>query len=82
MFYSKLKKEIKDGIALAGVNQRARLCRRRAIKRANCETLSSKTGGHPWPQELGRSAVPSSALEALVCWRRWAVMQTRRISSR
>jgi hypothetical protein len=24
---------------------------------------------------LGRSAVPSSALDALVCWRRWAAMQ-------
>ena len=24
---------------------------------------------------LGRSAVPSSALDTLVCWRRWAAMQ-------
>ena len=24
---------------------------------------------------LGRSAVPSSALNALVCWRRWATIQ-------
>jgi hypothetical protein len=24
---------------------------------------------------LGRSAVPSSALDPLVCWRRWAAMQ-------
>jgi hypothetical protein len=26
-------------------------------------------------RNLGRSAVPSSALDALVCWIRWAAMQ-------
>src|ERR1700722_6047620 len=51
-------------------------CSRRATKSASCETLSSKRGGYSWSQGTwGGQPVPSSALDALVSWRRWAAMQ-------
>jgi hypothetical protein len=39
-------------------------------------------GGVPCVARTCRNLVLSSALEALVCWRRWAAMQRQRILSR